>query len=117
MGQVIGTAQIAQHLASRRPPLLIAAAIQTHPPTLGFHQRHPMTIALPVLFLLQRFGFSGSICKQHPIGHVLPPPTAEALLPQEIPPAQAREHGPDQLVLGSGFVGLVVMGKTLHNLP
>ena len=76
-----------------------------------------MAVASPLLFLLQRLGLGPVVGKQHPVGHVLPPPAAEALLPQDIPPTQAPEHGPDQLVLGCGLIGLVLPGKTLHNLP
>ena len=62
-------------------------------------------------------GLGPAIGKQHPIGHILPPPAAEALLPQDILPTQALEYRPNQLVLSGGFIGLVVLGKTLHSLP
>ena len=40
-------------------------------------------------------GLAPAIGKQYHIGHVLPPPAAEALLPQDILPTQALEHGPN----------------------
>ena len=111
--QVLHPPQVAEHLGRGRGFLAVPAraAVERAPPALGFDQRRAQPVALPLLGQGVGAGLRVFVGEQQAVRHVGAAAGAQVLLPQTLRPAEACEHGPDQVVLGLPLVGRALDGE------
>ena len=116
-GQIVDTPQIAQHLGRWRRFLAGSpgAAVERTLPALGLHHCKAVLVTPPVLGEGVGAALRRLVREQQTIRHVLPAGCAQILLPQARRPAQSRENGPDQIVLGLALVGRLVDRESLED--
>ena len=105
--QVVGPAQIAQHLGGRRRRFagLRRPAVERPAPSLRLDDGEAELVALP--FLKETVGpvLALLIGEQEAVRHIHHSLGREVLLAQPFGPAELPQHGPDQVVLGLALVG------------
>ena len=105
--QIVGPAQIAQHLGGRRGHFagLRRSAVERAAPSLRLDNGEAEFVAPP--FLEETVGpvLALRIGEQQAVGHIHHALGREVLLAEPFGPAKQPENGPDQVVLGLAFVG------------